>query len=95
MARAPAAKKAPAAKEAPASKTVPVAKIASTSTADEKSPDVDTSDVAWFERPGVPRHRVISPLRMHRKRFAVGDIVTLTEVEAAPLLGHTVTPHED
>lgn len=58
-------------------------------------PAIPQGKAPWYDRPGVRRHRVVSPLRMHHKRFAVGDTLTLTEDEAAPLLGHTVTPHDD
>lgn len=55
--------------------------------ATDKKPTAGKADAA---EPKKTAYIVISPLSHDLVEYAVGDDVDLTEVEAKPLLGHTV-----
>ena len=43
----------------------------------------------------VKPYEVVSPLDHDGERYAIGDQVELSDLHAAPLLGHTVKPLDD
>jgi len=45
--------------------------------------------------PGVGLYRVLSNLEHDLVLYAPGSVLQLSDDQAAPLLGHTVTPHSD
>lgn len=49
-----------------------------------------TVDAAKAKGPDALDHEVLSPLEHDGVRYAIGDVLALTEAQARPLLGHTV-----
>lgn len=49
-----------------------------------------TVDAAKAKGPDALAHEVLSPLEHDGVRYAIGDVLALTEAQARPLLGHTV-----
>ena len=56
---------------------------------------VPTVSAAPASAPGAGLYRVLSNLEHDLVLYAPGSVLQLSDDQAAPLLGHTVTPHSD
>lgn len=65
-------------------------KPAAMSTHAPQTPEVPPAATAAATQPDTLSYEVISPLHHDGQAYAIGELVNLTERQAAPLLGHTV-----